>query len=72
MALFARLDTLVEQRLPGTDEAASLQFLKARGLVEQHQDAAALALVTPLLSRENHPWRARIVALHGALSGLQR
>lgn len=72
MALFARLDTLVEQRLPGTDEAASLQFLKARGLVEQHQDAAALALVTPLLTRENHPWRARIVALHGALSGLQR
>lgn len=70
-SLFARLDDLVERRLPGTDEAASLQFLKARALAEQRQDAAALALMTPLLAREQHPWRARIVALHTALSGLQ-
>ncbi len=70
-SLFARLDDLVERRLPGSDEAASLQFLKARALAEQRQDAAALALVAPLLTREQHPWRARIVALHTALSGLQ-
>ena len=70
-SLFARLDDLVERRLPGSDEAASMQFLKARALAEQRNDAAALALVAPLLAREQHPWRARIVALHTALSGLQ-
>ena len=70
-SLFVRLDELVERRLLGSDEAASMQFLKARALAEQRQDGAALALVTPLLAREQHPWRARIVALHTALSGLQ-
>jgi hypothetical protein len=49
-----------------------VQFLKARLQAEQKQDAAALALLTPLLGRESHPWYPRILALHKALSGLQK
>lgn len=71
LPLFERVAAAVERRLPGSDEAAALQFLKAQVLVAQHQDAAALALVTPLLARGSHPWAARIQALHKALSGLR-
>lgn len=70
LPLFERLCVLAEQRLPGTEAAASLAFLRAQRLVAQHQDAAALALVTPLLAHPSHPWAARIQALHKALSNL--
>jgi hypothetical protein len=50
----------------------TVQFLKARQLAEHKQDDAARALLAPLLARESHPWRARIVALHSALSSLQK
>lgn len=72
MPVFARLDAQVQGKLPASMEAVSLQFLKARSLAEQRQDAAALALVAPLVSWTKHPWHARIAALHNALSGIQR
>lgn len=72
MALFIRIAKVVEKKLPGSDEAVSLQFLKAQALVAQRQDAAALAMVTPLVGRTQHPWAPRIQALHKALSGLKR
>ena len=72
MALFARIADTVQAARPNGDEAVSIQFLKAQGLVQQKQDAAALALVTPLLQRSNHPWAARIQALHKALSAVQK
>ena len=71
LPLFARLAAAVERRLPASDEAAALQFLKAQQLVAQQQDAAALALLEPLLTRNSHPWAARIQALHKALSGMR-
>ena len=69
--LFERLEAAAGKRLPGSDEAAALQFLKAQTLVAQRQDAAALALVEPLLARDAHPWAQRIQALHKALSGMR-
>lgn len=72
MPVFARLDAQVQGKLPASMEAVSLQFLKARSLAEQRQDAAALAMVAPLVSWTRHPWHARIAALHNALSGIQR
>ncbi|HEX4299900.1 MAG TPA: hypothetical protein VH327_03430 [Gammaproteobacteria bacterium] len=72
MPLFARLDAAVHARAPQGDEAVSLQFLKAQALVAQKQDAAGLALLTPLLVRSGHPWGPRIQALHQALQGLQK
>jgi hypothetical protein len=71
-ALFERIAAGVLARHPGSDEAAALQFLKAHLLAEHRQDAAALALVEPLLAKQGHPWRARIVALHTALMGLHK
>ena len=71
LPLFARISAAVERRLPASDEAAALQFLKAQALVAQKQDGAALALIEPLLARNAHPWAARIQALHKALSGLR-
>lgn len=72
LPLFERLAAGVTARHPGGNEAAGLQFLQARLLAERKQDGAALALVTPLLAKADHPWRARIVALHGALSNLRK
>lgn len=72
LALFDRIAAGVLARHPDSDEAVAMRFLQARLLAEQKQDAAALALVEPLLARQNHPWRARIVALHTALVGLQK
>lgn len=72
MPLFARLDAQVRDKLPGSPEAVSLQFLKAHSLAEQRQDAAALALVKPLIGQSTHPWHARIAALHNALSSLKK
>ena len=72
LALFGRFAAGVSARHPDSDAAASVQFLKARLQAEQKQDAAALALLTPLLGREAHPWYPRIQALHKALSGLQK
>jgi hypothetical protein len=72
MPLFVRLDTAVRARAPGSDAAVSLQFLKAQALVAQKQDAAGLALLTPLLARTSHPWAPRIQALHQALQGVQK
>ena len=72
MSLFARLDAAVHARAPQGDEAVILQFLKAQALVGQKQDAAGLALLTPLLGRTGHPWGARIQALHQALQGIQK
>jgi len=72
LPLYTRLEAAVQRRQPGSDEAAALQFLKAQALAAKHEDAAALALVEPLLTRSAHPWAARIQALHKALSGLVR
>jgi hypothetical protein len=72
MPLFARLDAAVRARAPQGDEAVILQFLKAQALVGQKQDAAGLALLTPLLARGDHPWTPRIRALHQALQGTQK
>jgi len=72
MPLFARLDAAVHARAPQGDEAVILQFLKAQALVGQKQDAAGLALLTPLLARSGHPWGPRIQALHQALRGMQK
>jgi len=72
LRLFEKLAAAVLARWPDGDEAAAVQFLKARQLAEQKQDDAARALLAPLLARESHPWRARIVALHSALSSLQK
>lgn len=76
LPLFERLEAVAGKRMPGSDEAASLQFLKAQTLVAQRQghrdnDAAALALLEPLLARDSHPWAQRIQALHKALSGMR-
>ena len=70
LRLFTRIADAVQARLPGSDEAVSIQFLKAQALATGKQDAAALALLTPLLQRADHPWRARIETLHKALSGM--
>jgi hypothetical protein len=72
MPLFARLDAAVHARAPQGDEAVIMQFLKAQALVGQKQDAAGLALLTPLLARSGHPWGARIQALYHALQGMQK
>jgi len=71
MALFTRLDAAVRTRQPQGEAVVALQFLKAQALVSQKQDAAALALLTPLLSASTHPWASRIQALHKALAGMQ-
>lgn len=71
LAVFTKLDAAVRARAPQGEAAVSLQFLKAQALVAQKQDAAALALLTPLLGVTGHPWAARIQALHKALSGMQ-
>ncbi len=71
LPLFNRMDAVVQRRLPASDEAAAFQFLKAQALVAQQQDAAALALVEPLLARNSHPWMPRIQALHKALSAVR-
>ena len=70
LAIFTKLDTAVRARAPQGEAAVSLQFLKAQALVAQKQDGAALNLLTPLLPVANHPWAARIQALHKALSGM--
>lgn len=72
LRLFTRIADAVQARLPGSDEAVSIQFLKAQALATGKQDAAALALITPLLQRPNHPWAPRIQALHKALAGMQK
>ena len=72
LKLFNRIADVVQASRPDGDEMVSLQFLKAQALVQQKQDAAALALVTPLLQRPGHPWAARIQALHKALSGMTK
>jgi hypothetical protein len=72
LPLFGRIAAGVLERHAGSDAAVSVQFLKARLLAEQKQDAAALTLMTPLLGRAGHPWQARIEALHKALAGLQK
>jgi hypothetical protein len=62
----------VQARRPTGEEAVCLRFLKAQALVDQKQDAAALALLAPLLGQGAHPWAARIQALHRALQGMQQ
>ncbi len=71
LALFVRIADRVQACLPGSDEAVSIQFLKAQMLVQQKQDAAALAILTPLVGRTTHPLHARIKALHQALASLK-
>ncbi|HET7922961.1 MAG TPA: hypothetical protein VFM15_09430 [Gammaproteobacteria bacterium] len=71
--LFEKFINDVPLRHPGTPQAASLQFLQARRLAEfEKRDAEALALLKPLLADAEHPWAARIRALHQALSGLAK
>ena len=72
LKLFARMDAAVQARQTQGEEWVCLQFLKAQALVEQKQDAAALALLTPLVGRGTHPWAPRIQALHRALQGMQQ
>ena len=72
LRLFEKLAAAVLARSPDGDEAVTVQFLKARQLAEQKQDDAARALLAPLLARESHPLRQRIVSLHTALSSLQK
>ncbi len=72
LKLFTAMDAAVHARAPQGDGAVSLQFLKAQALVEQKQDKAALALLTPLVSRSGHPWAIRIQALYKALQGMQK
>ena len=69
--VFARMDAAVQQAAPGSEAAVALQFLKARALVDQRQDAAALALLIPLVKLIGHPWHPRVAALHKALAGLK-
>jgi len=72
LKLFACIDAAVQARQPPGEEWVCLQFLKAQALVEQKQDAAALALLAPLVVRGPHPWAPRIQALHKALQGMQQ
>ena len=72
LPLFARIDAAVQARRPAGEEAICLRFLKAQALVDQKQDAAALALLTPLLASGAHPWAPRIQALHRALQGMRQ
>ncbi|MGE5624068.1 MAG: hypothetical protein ACM3ZT_00815 [Bacillota bacterium] len=77
MALFTRIADGAQARHPGGDAAVATQFLKAQALVQARQgnagtDAAALALITPLLQHPSHPWAPRIQALHKALSAMQK
>ena len=76
LGVFTKLEAAARARGIQGEGAVSLQFLKAQALVAQAQgrrdtDAAALALLTPLLAATGHPWAARIQALHKALSGIQ-
>ena len=71
MPLFARITDQVLVALPGSDEAVSVQFLKAQMLVQDKKDAAAVALLAPLMARTAHPLHARIAALHQALASLK-
>lgn len=70
LPLFLKLDAAVQARQPGGEADIALRFLKAQALVGQKQDAAALALLTPLLAASSHPWSPRIQALHKALLGM--
>jgi hypothetical protein len=70
LPLFLKLDAAVQARQPGGEADIALRFLKAQALVGQKQDAAALALLTPLLAASGHPWSPRIQALHKALLGM--
>lgn len=72
LRLFEKLAAAVLARWPEGEAAVAVQFLKARQLAEQKQDDAARALLAPLVARESHPWRARIMALHNALTSLQK
>ena len=72
LKLFDKLVAAVSARWPDSDAAGAVQFLKARLLAEQKQDDAARALLAPLVARESHPWRARIMALKAALESLQK
>ncbi len=76
MPLFLRIAAAVQVK-PTGEAAIALQFLKAQALVAESQgrrdkDAAALALVAPLMAYVSHPWAPRIGALHKALSGLTK
>jgi len=72
LGVFTKLDDAVRAKLPQGEAAVALQFLKAQALVAQKKDAAALALLTPLLAQGAHPWAPRIQALHRALRGMQQ
>jgi hypothetical protein len=73
LKLFARIGTAIQFAQPANGEAwVCLQFLKARALAEQKQDAPALALLTPLVAHGSHPWAPRIQALHKALQAMQQ
>jgi type IV secretory pathway TrbD component len=72
LKFFTALGAAVHARAPQGDDAVSLQFLKAQALVAQKQDGVALALLTPLQSRGNHPWAPRIQALYKALQAMQK
>ena len=70
LPLFLKLDAAVQARQPGGEADIALRFLKAQALAGQKQDAAALALLTPLLAASSHPWSPRVQALHKALLGM--
>jgi hypothetical protein len=63
----------VPPRHPGSVEAVTLQFLRARFLAEiRKQDGQALSILTPLVTQTEHPWHGRILALYQALKLLTK
>ena len=71
--LFERLLRDIEQRYPGQAIVVSAQFMRAQYQAEHRNDeAAALALLQPLLAHTGHPQHARIAAYARAMDNLVR
>ncbi|MGH8370797.1 MAG: hypothetical protein ACRESC_07430, partial [Gammaproteobacteria bacterium] len=65
---FDKIVTSVVLQYPDSPETITLQFRRARYLVEvEKNEAAALIALKPLLSAESHPLYPRITALYHAL-----
>lgn len=67
---FDKIVTSVVLLYPDGPETVSLQFRRARYLLEvERNESAALAALRPLLTAEAHPLHQRITALYQALQG---
>lgn len=70
LPLFDKIVASIVLQYPGSPESVVLQFRRVRYLLEvEKNEAAALAGLKPLLSREAHPLYPRITALYRALAG---